>query len=59
MKGHLRGEPEGQHSTLWKGVIDAQGGIALRGGDRPDRVRAFSLSLSLLQVLFPLSSYLL
>ena len=32
MKGHLRGEPERQHSTLWKGVIDAQGGIPLGGG---------------------------
>ena len=35
MKGHLGGEPEGQHSTLWKGVTDAQGGIPVQGGDRP------------------------
>ena len=34
-KGHLRGEPEGQRSTLWKGNTYAQGGIPLRGGDRP------------------------
>ena len=31
MKGHLRGEPEGQHSTLWKGVTYAQGGYPCGG----------------------------